>query len=205
VSVGERTGLVYERIDGAPMVDALTARPWNVLRLARDFGRLHATMHTAEVSGLADARDVVGAAIRAAAVEPTVREAALRRLSELPSGSALLHGDMHPGNVILSSSGPRVIDWIQAMRGPPAADVARTLFLMRDSGLQPSIPPRQRAVINLIRRAFASAYLRAYRRTRPIHANELRAWRLPVLVARLAEGIEHERARLDRLIAAERH
>lgn len=204
VRIGERTGLIYERIDGEPMVDALAARPWTVLRLAARLARLHAAMHAAQAPGLPDTHAVLREAIGSAGVEGGIREAALRRLDALPPGSALLHGDLHPANVIISGSGPRVIDWIQATRGAPAADVARTLFLLRDSGLQPSLPVRQWALITVIRRTFASAYLRAYRRARPIDGAEVRAWRLPVLVARRAEGIAHERARLDRLIAGER-
>lgn len=203
VRIGDRTGLVYERIDGQPMVDALAARPWNLLRLAADFGRLHARMHGARASGLPDVRDVLRAAIGSVAIEPRIREAALRRLDALPSGPALLHGDMHPANVILSAGGPRVIDWIQAARGSPAADVARTVFLLRDAGLEPSLTARQRALVALVRRAFAAAYLRAYCRVRPIHEAQIRQCRLPVLVARLAEGIDHEQSRLHRLIVAE--
>jgi tRNA A-37 threonylcarbamoyl transferase component Bud32 len=39
-------------------------------------------------------------------------------------GAALLHRDLHPANVILSTSGPVVIDWTNAGAGDPAFDVA---------------------------------------------------------------------------------
>ena len=48
-----------------------------------------------------------------------------RQLHEIPfEGAALLHGDLHPGNVILSPAGPVVIDWTNAGAGDPALDVA---------------------------------------------------------------------------------
>jgi len=38
-------------------------------------------------------------------------------------GTRLVHLDLHPDNVILSSSGPTVIDWTNARDGSPALDV----------------------------------------------------------------------------------
>jgi aminoglycoside phosphotransferase (APT) family kinase protein len=50
-----------------------------------------------------------------------------RRLHEIPfEGSRLLHLDLHPDNVLLSSRGPVVIDWTNACGGEPALDVALT-------------------------------------------------------------------------------
>ncbi|TMA37195.1 MAG: aminoglycoside phosphotransferase family protein, partial [Deltaproteobacteria bacterium] len=43
-------------------------------------------------------------------------------LETLPDGDQLCHGDMHPGNIMLSRRGPMVIDWTNARRGHPAAD-----------------------------------------------------------------------------------
>jgi hypothetical protein len=47
-------------------------------------------------------------------------------------------------------------------------------------------------------------YVRRYLRLRPARAEELAAWRLPIAVARLGEGIAGERDKLLRLIAAAR-
>ena len=49
------------------------------------------------------------------------------RLHEIPfGGGRLLHLDLHPGNVLLSPTGPVVIDWTNADEGEPALDVALT-------------------------------------------------------------------------------
>jgi hypothetical protein len=45
--------------------------------------------------------------------------------------------------------------------------------------------------------------MREYLRLHPIPAQELRAWRLPMLAARVAEGIDEERSRLLSLIDVE--
>ena len=50
--------------------------------------------------------------------------------SPLGAGTALLHLDLHPENVILTQRGPVVIDWPNAARGPGAADVAHTWVVL---------------------------------------------------------------------------
>ena len=59
------------------------------------------------------------------------------RLHAIPfDGAALVHFDLHPDNVLMSSAGPVVIDWTNAHGADPSADVAMTwLILETSSGL----------------------------------------------------------------------
>jgi aminoglycoside phosphotransferase (APT) family kinase protein len=45
-------------------------------------------------------------------------------VDRLSPGDGLCHGDVHPGNVIMTSEGPRFIDWIGATRAPAGFDLA---------------------------------------------------------------------------------
>ena len=36
----------------------------------------------------------------------------------------LCHADLHPGNVIMTADGPRLVDWTGAVRAPAAFDLA---------------------------------------------------------------------------------
>jgi aminoglycoside phosphotransferase (APT) family kinase protein len=57
------------------------------------------------------------------------------RLHRIPwDGATLLHRDLHPDNVLLSPSGPVVIDWTNAGSGPPELDVALTWVIVTTSG-----------------------------------------------------------------------
>jgi Ser/Thr protein kinase RdoA (MazF antagonist) len=57
----------------------------------------------------------------------------------------------------------------------------------------------EQMMTQLLRRAFLSAYLRAYRALRPLPEDEIAAW-LPILAAaRLSEGIDAEEAGLHSL------
>ena len=131
----DRYGLIYERLVGPSMLDLLTGRPWTVDRLAARFAELHVRMHSRAGAGLPEHRATMRRSIaRAADVLGDARKsAALARLETLTAGSAVCHGDMHPGNVIMAGPGPIVIDWLTASAGPSEADVARSLFLLTGS------------------------------------------------------------------------
>ena len=106
------------------------------------------------------------------------------RLHEIPFQDArLLHLDLHPDNVLLSSRGPVVIDWTNARAGDPALDVALTWVIGATSG-------------GLMGRAFTRLFLR--------HVDRPEARRaLPEAVAfRLADPnvTDAERARVRRLL-----
>lgn len=51
-------------------------------------------------------------------------------IEALPDGDRLLHGDLHPGNIILDERGePHIIDFMNVCCGPALYDIARTYFL----------------------------------------------------------------------------
>jgi aminoglycoside phosphotransferase (APT) family kinase protein len=205
VTVDGRFGLVYERIQGPSMFAEIGRRPLGTPRQARAFARLHADMHCAPGDGLPDLKANLLRAIEAAGLPPSLAPAVRERLRTLPDGAAMLHGDMHPGNVIMSDAGPKVIDWMTVSRGDPAADVARSMFLLLESDIPGASGP-QRAVMSVIRRWFARSYFAEYVRRSGVERGRIRAWRPVILAARLAEGIEQEReatlARLERALAS---
>lgn len=69
-------------------------------------------------------------------VHPATLAGLHRRLHEIRyEGAVLLHRDLHPGNVMLSPSGPVVIDWTNAAAGDPAFDVALVWTIALGTGL----------------------------------------------------------------------
>ncbi|HEX6817274.1 MAG TPA: hypothetical protein VF120_02795, partial [Ktedonobacterales bacterium] len=85
-------------------------------------------------------------------------------------------------------------DWGGATRGHPLADVARTALLLRMGELPPS--QLNRWLFASVRTLVHGAYVRRYLRLTRTRAEDLAAWRLPIVVARLAEGIAEEQAKL---------
>ncbi len=96
--------MVLDRVSGPTMLDDLVEHPWRVDSHARLLARLHRELHEL----------VVDVPLRAFPVP----------------GVAVIHLDLHPGNVILSPGGPVVIDWTNVARGPAGADVALTWIVL---------------------------------------------------------------------------
>lgn len=183
VTVDGRPGVVLERIDGPDLLARLRRRPWTFFAVAWTLGRRHAALHAVTApAGLPALRDELRYRLGSRLVPPDVRAGALERLRGLPGGDRLLHGDFHPANLLRTPQGEVVVDWTNAARGDPHADVARTLLLLH------GVPPGWR-------RAAAFAYLRAYG---PLDRGLVARWRPVWAAARLSEDVHEERAYLLR-------
>jgi aminoglycoside phosphotransferase (APT) family kinase protein len=126
------TEIVMRRLEGPTMLDDLGRRPWMIGRHAATLATLHRRLHEIE------APDWL----------PT----------PLGEGKAMLHLDLHPDNVILTSTGPGLIDWTNVARGPGAADVAYTSIVLTTAGA-PRDDLRTRVTTNVGRRLFLRAFL----------------------------------------------
>jgi aminoglycoside phosphotransferase (APT) family kinase protein len=201
IEVDGRPGIIYERVDGAAMLDSLATRPWAVIHYARLLAGLHADMHAHRAEEFPSQREYMLKQIRSAPSLPDQkRQAVLKLLEKLPDGDALCHGDYHPGNVLLAKDGPSIIDWPLAARGNPVADVARTSLLLTLGAMQSDTPGRW--LMEIGRNLFHHFYLERYVHLRGISPQQVAAWRVPVAAARLAEGLEEETDDLLTVITA---
>lgn len=200
--VDGRPALIMERIEGIDLLTRLGTKPWTIFGAASMMGRAHAALHAiAGPPELRPAKEALREAIETSdRVPATVRTRALAALDGLPQGDRLCHGDFHPGNIMLTSGGPVVIDWPNALRGDPAADIARTRLMIEMGELPPGAPALLRALDRVGRKVLLWRYPAAYRRLRPIDEAAVRSWHLPVAAHRLTEGIEEERENLLRLV-----
>ncbi|HVX16413.1 MAG TPA: phosphotransferase [Acidimicrobiales bacterium] len=125
--------IVMEHVTGPTMLDALITKPWTLRRHAAVLAELHHLVHA--VPG--------------------------PEWLTCPSGEGdtLLHTDLHPGNVILGPSGPVLIDWQGARRGPPGLDEALTWVLITFSQVPGGA--LDRVVGRLGQRLVAGQYRRA--------------------------------------------
>jgi aminoglycoside phosphotransferase (APT) family kinase protein len=197
-----RPGLIMERLDGQDMNAMIKRRLWRAGALATMLAGAHASIHQATAPGLPDVKDRLAAKIDGASgvLGFTEREAAKGRLRVLPGGDRLLHGDLHPGNVLMAGSGAVPIDWPDATRGPVAPDLVRTLWLL-SAGAVPDEGPRRRLILMIVNR-FRHRYQAEYERLTGLDRRTLAPWRLPVLAARLSEGIAHEEVPLAQAVRA---
>ena len=197
IEVEDRPGIVYTRVDGRTMLSHIGAAPQKSLGFARTLAELHTEMHTKPgAPELPDVHDRLKRKIQAVeGAPPEIRQTVLEKMNSLPFGDRLLHGDFHPDNVMLTPAGkgflPIIIDWPDAARGHPLADVARTSILIRAGGL-----PQQLVLhflVGMFRNTFHRIYLNTYFKHSSHSRAELKDWMLPVTFARLSEDIESEK------------
>jgi hypothetical protein len=102
--------ILMERIEGITMLDDFEARPWKLFSHVRLLARVQR-----EINALV-APDWM--------VTPTTAAPSKRQ------DDSVLHLDLHPMNVMLTSAGPVVIDWTNAAGGPAGFDAALTYVAM---------------------------------------------------------------------------
>jgi aminoglycoside phosphotransferase (APT) family kinase protein len=134
--------IVMERAAGPTMLAAIGRRPWTVRAQARLLARLHGLVHQIPAASLAG----LPVPLRSGPAGPQ-------------DGDVLLHGDLHPQNVILSGNGPVIIDWEGAARGPAIADVALTWVIVKFSDVPGS--GLEAAVVRGIQALAARSFVRA--------------------------------------------
>jgi aminoglycoside phosphotransferase (APT) family kinase protein len=130
--INGRWGIVFDRVRGTSFAEQMlgdaTALPRYLDILARLQARIHA--HQAHEFRSLKVRLATNIA-RAKLVDDPRKQILLGRLAVMPEGDRLCHGDFHPINVLGEVSQPVVIDWPDACRGHPAADVCRSYLLLK--------------------------------------------------------------------------
>lgn len=190
VEVSGRIGLAMDRVDGELLIDEAAFAPMRVSGWAKRFAAVHVAVMSCETSDLPLLTDILAEKIEAADLTKAHRDKALSILAAAPEADAVLHGDFHPGNVIVDDSDATVVDWIDAARGSPSADVARTLWLLSPATVSESVPNRRVALT--LQSMFRKSYVKHVTRAMRINRRVIDAWRLPVVAARLAEGVVNE-------------
>ena len=162
--------IVMERAMGPTMLDVLGRHPWTLRRQARLLARLHETVHRAPA--LPGLRAPCG--------------------DEDRGSQVLLHRDLHPMNVILTSAGPVIIDWEGAARGPAMYDVAWTWVIIASS----EVPDTglAAAAVRGLQAQLTRSFVRAAGPIDPV-------WRAQAVRDRLIDRnvLPAERTRLERL------
>jgi aminoglycoside phosphotransferase (APT) family kinase protein len=200
VNIGERPGVVFERLEGPSMLALFAQEPNLLASLARQLAELQAAFHARTAQHLPTQTEHLVRRINLGPLPARHKPPVLARLRALEDGQALCHGDLHPGNVVMTSAGPRIIDWFDATSGNPAGDLARTCLLLQYAKL-PRASDGERRVFEALRERFLDAYLAHYRALLPEVAEGLVDWFVPVAGARLAEPIgAPERAALLKVI-----
>ncbi len=176
-----RQGIVYAEMRGPNLLSYIARHPHRAPWALEQMARLQARIQHCPAPSLRSRKAVLAEDIAAAAISDRLRDAAIGRLEQLNEGDRLTHGDLHPGNLIVTDAGVSVIDWSRAACGAIATDLVRTEMVMRFG------PGRGGADVGRaeahVRDAASSWYLRRYRARSGLDREALVAWRALVAIA----------------------
>jgi aminoglycoside phosphotransferase (APT) family kinase protein len=188
--VNGRAVSIYERVHGPSMWQFVVDRPDRAEHYGRVLGQLHSALfELVPPIVLPCQQDRLTSKIRRAAeqVDPVLLDA-LRLFPHAAGPSRLCHGDLHPGNVILSPEGPMIVDWFDASRGNPVADVARSSLLLLADG--PDAPLHLPGADRETLARLAESYLACVAENLQLAPDDLARWQAVETAARLAEGVD---------------
>lgn len=203
VHVNEHIGLIYQRVHGKSMFALAQREPWNIPRYFRRSAELHVEIHSRSFSAdLPSQRQILERSICQAETLPGhLRSKVLAALEAMPDGNQLCHGDFWPGNILVTPHGEVIIDWHNASRGNPLADLARTangaLGAVRTKQIKrPNLTygtskasQIKNSLLQIVVRICIPIYLNRYFQLCPGGEEEYRRWLPIVAAARLSHNI----------------
>ena len=164
ITIENRQGIIFERVHGVTMVDAIIANPQKLISYAHLLAELQVDMYTRTASKLPSQRHRLQRQIQSVSgLALETKAAILTDLDRFPDDNAICHGDFHPENILITAEEPVIIDWVDATQGSPLADVARTALLLQTGELPSSMDEPRRQKISEMRHLFCEAYLEHYR------------------------------------------
>ena len=160
VTLEGRFGFVLPRFDGPTLLQLLrtgaVTREQAGLILAELCLAVHKTPPPSDVLTL---RDWVDAWLRSASgrLPLHIATAILALVDRLPPSDELCHGDLHPGNVIMTAEGPKLVDWTGPVRAPAAFDLGHSQIILTEFAPEGADDPERPRAVNA---ALQSEYAR---------------------------------------------
>ena len=202
LEVDGRRGFILERLSAPSMLETLGKQPWLAARLAKLLAKLHTQVHACPAPATwLDQRDWLRKDIVKNDVIPSdLKAKVIAVLDSLPDGNQMCHGDFHPGNIVLTSRDPVIIDWLTATRGHPLSDMARSVVLMSVGQPPPGTPSLW--LIEMIRKNLLNTYIKTYFKLTSQAREQFLAWRAVNAAAFLLHSLPEERPFLFSMIEA---
>lgn len=189
IEIDNRSGIIYERINGITMMKVIASKPWKVKKEAQRLAALHKSIQKKVDFKLSNYKISLKDNIsNTELLQDAVKTRLYEYIDELKDDNILCHGDFHPDNVIITKSGEIIIDWMTATQGNPLADIARTSIMFK-FGVVPNKTFIETQIIKFGRNKFYLEYIKHYIKLTGVKIEEIEQWELPIAAARLIEWV----------------
>jgi phosphotransferase family enzyme len=159
VTLDGRFGIVLPRLDGPTLLQHYRSGAVTFAQADAILAALCISVHrTPPPPDVVSPRDWMDGALRVSggALPSHIATSVLALIERLSPGDGLCHGDVHPGTVIMTTEGPKLIDWVSAVRAPAALDLAYAHVILSEiAPEQVDDPERPRAVNAAVQSEYA--------------------------------------------------
>ncbi len=196
-----RYGIVYERITGGDMIQAMLGKIYKIRKYSKSLAFLHSEIHKTQIDLGQNVKEMLCENIDSVTVlTDSEKENIKSYIRMLTDKNNLCHFDFHPGNVMIRNNTLYVIDWMTACTGDANADAARTLLLLRYGEMKYGNLFLKTAV-QIFKKLIGNIYFKEYKKLTGIKRYETERWILPIAAARLTEWItDSEKRKLLKLV-----
>jgi aminoglycoside phosphotransferase (APT) family kinase protein len=146
-----RFGLVLQRFDGPTLLQLTRSGAVTRGQAGAILADLClAVRNTPPPPAVISLRNWVDAWVRSASgtLPEHIATGVLALAERLQPGDELCHGDLHPGNVIMTAEGPRLVDWSGPVRAPAGWDLAVSHIVLTELAAEVSDNPERPRAVN---------------------------------------------------------
>ena len=154
VTLDGRFGIVLPRFDGPTLTQATRTGAITPEQAGAILATLCLAAHkTRPPPDALSLREAMDARLRfgGSVLPERITTGVLALIEHLAPDDVLCHSDLHPGNVIMTAQGPKLIDWIGAARAPAAYEIAECHVRLAELGPEHDAP--ERATVNSVLQA----------------------------------------------------
>ncbi|MHA1501825.1 MAG: aminoglycoside phosphotransferase family protein [Candidatus Heimdallarchaeota archaeon] len=188
-----KNGIIFEKIEGIALLEYLVNNPFQIFKIAKQIAKLQVEIHNLEFKENDLQKSYFEYDIKnCKKIDEQTKEIILEMLDKLPADNKLCHRDFHPDNVMRSSKGLIVIDWMTATSGSPAGDVARSYYILKHGAPMDSVPFFEKIKIAIYRGVISRRYLREYLKLSKLKRKDIKKWEIVIITGRLNENIPQE-------------
>ena len=158
VTVEGRFGVVLQRLDGPTLLQLSRSGAMTPEQTGAILATLAISVHvTAPPPDVLPLRDTEAGSSRLSGgiVPEHIATGTLTLIERLAPGDGLCHGDLHPGNVIMTADGPRIIDWLCALRASAVFEIARAHITLSELVPEDADPEPRRAINAAVQSEYA--------------------------------------------------
>lgn len=196
-------GIVYEKLIGHTLLAIMKSSPFKIKSSIEKLAEYHTKLSNCYTEDLPDIKVLIKNSL--IHIDESILDKDKKRMinnyiDTLPNKKVLCHVDFHPDNVIITTDGPKIIDWCNAAAGDPCADAAITAIIFTLCNNPPGTPKIVNLITKILAKYIKKVYLNKYLFLSNIKLNEINKWLLPAAVLRLNYNLPEERKTLVSII-----